>query len=462
MNLSKYIETLSNPYGMFLTLGNSISLERKKDGDYDFYVENRIAYFKIRYKGQKKVMWCFLGDRDSARRRFDNLNLRFQSLNSEFICRWKFLHDEMLIFNNLSRTKSCDVVLQDSVEADSLSDFLTRCALNCDRKSMVELLENIALMAEEFYRKRVNFKGLDLKKIGVTKANKPIVALSCEGVVESQGERNNQAFFNDNKAFAFLASFIAVVCVVPQYFLCSGAMNIFSVEAKGNLIPVFKSFAQSINFSALTELLDSIYGGERAEINELISEIAHSDFDALAKEFEMSVVKGTSLSDYFASGKDATRPVCLRAENGMFYYVDGRSGEVLFDKEFQYAEDFTRSCAVVCLEEEFALIDTKGHFLIEPKWEDMSWFAAFGVVMAQNEGGYSLLNNRGEIISRENYDYMGDVADNGLLLVKKDRLYGYINTHGEQIIDCIYSNAYDFVGDKALVRLKGEDIYITV
>lgn len=50
---------------------------------------------------------------------------------------------------------------------------------------------------------------------------------------------------------------------------------------------------------------------------------------------------------------------------------------------------------------------------------------------------------------------IGRISDNGLMAVCKNNTYGYMNEEGEQVIGFFYDQAWDFNGDRAIVKTNG-------
>lgn len=145
-------------------------------------------------------------------------------------------------------------------------------------------------------------------------------------------------------------------------------------------------------------------------------------------------------------------PVC----DGMIptWTQDGRlvvystSGDVLFDIEADLFDGdestywvFFEGLMAVCKDEKWGYINTKGEWVIEPRYERADYFVG-GIAQVEVDGKAGYVDKNGNFVIEPQYEYGYDDPSEGLIGVTSDTWSGYIDLSGNQVIDL---SAYEWV-----------------
>jgi len=137
-----------------------------------------------------------------------------------------------------------------------------------------------------------------------------------------------------------------------------------------------------------------------------------------------------------------TRPVDFATDSRR--YIDDK-GEVLFDKEFEYAFDFApNGLAVVATDGKFGYIDKTGEFVIEPQYDYAHSFNADGIAVVIKDGLVGLIDGDGNLTTELEYDWLERVTpyddEPSLIIAEKDGMSGIIDADGTIILPLQYSD----------------------
>lgn len=150
-----------------------------------------------------------------------------------------------------------------------------------------------------------------------------------------------------------------------------------------------------------------------------------------------------------------------RKEGSTLGYINPK-GEMVIPQTFHECSDFEGDTARVRISGEWGLIDTKGNYILKPKYRKIAPFSAEGVAVAQlaaNNTAYVLINRRGERLTKQKYSQIQPLKE-GIAVVRSGSKYGYINAQGQEIVLPKYSNAEAFSEDRARVMYKNRWGYI--
>jgi hypothetical protein len=163
---------------------------------------------------------------------------------------------------------------------------------------------------------------------------------------------------------------------------------------------------------------------------------AHDIYIPTQFSYEMSAVP--KLKDESLSFNN----VIALGNSAWYYEYVNTSGEKAFVKNFDKAESFSESLAVVELDGKMGVIDIDGNFVFYNDSLIFNEYYHSGLIAFQDlsSGDYGFLNTVGEVAITPAFDdvYMGFVDD--LALVKTGDNLAYVNKSGEIVITFDYSD----------------------
>lgn len=170
--------------------------------------------------------------------------------------------------------------------------------------------------------------------------------------------------------------------------------------------------------------------------------------------------------------------------NDKYGYIDQKTKKIVIEAKFDSAENFSKNgLAAVGIRYEksglsklfssfnkgaestytkYGYIDTKGIYVIEPKFDGASNFDDNGLARVVIDGDAGVINEKGEwIIKLGKFPNLGNFGKNGLAWVSVtgyDDGAGYINTKGEWVVEPYrYSQLYPFDEKNNLARVQSKD-----
>ena len=147
------------------------------------------------------------------------------------------------------------------------------------------------------------------------------------------------------------------------------------------------------------------------------------------------------------------------SEDGKYGYID-KSGELKIQMFFDEAGAFYQGYAVVLIDDEMNIIDTKGKFILEEGYEKIYHDLETGNFFFYDGDDWGMLDNKGNEIIQAIYDRVISYSE-GLAIVEKNSKLGFINKDGEVVIPITYKAAKSFSnGMAAVMNSDGEWGYI--
>ena len=111
----------------------------------------------------------------------------------------------------------------------------------------------------------------------------------------------------------------------------------------------------------------------------------------------------------------------------------------------------------------YGFIDTKGNMVIEPKYNNVSWFYEGLAAVCKNMGGakrYAYIDKAGKTITDFSFEEAKDFQ-NGVARVKSNGKFGLIDKFGAPITECVYDYISDFANDGyALAKKNNTKIFL--
>ncbi|MBU0487436.1 MAG: WG repeat-containing protein [Bacteroidetes bacterium] len=133
------------------------------------------------------------------------------------------------------------------------------------------------------------------------------------------------------------------------------------------------------------------------------------------------------------------------------YQFITQAGEPAFDKKFASATDFCNGIAVVRKGKKYGVINTKGNFVIKPKYKKIKSHPSGKFVLASRGKGYVMIGSDGNKMVNRRYTAVGEFHE-GIAWFRQGGRYGYIDVNGKIIIKSRFAGAKNFSNGMAEVK----------
>lgn len=143
----------------------------------------------------------------------------------------------------------------------------------------------------------------------------------------------------------------------------------------------------------------------------------------------------------------------VKDSQGNWGFID-KKGNYKIGSKFKSAGNFENGKAIVQdqFAEVFGIIDSKGSFIIEPKFQQMK--ADKDVFLVQLNDKWGWCDAKGKMIIDFKFDEAFKFGENELAPVKLNDNFGFIDKKGEVKIDFQFAKAYPFNGEIAYAEKK--------
>lgn len=148
-------------------------------------------------------------------------------------------------------------------------------------------------------------------------------------------------------------------------------------------------------------------------------------------------------------GEKRSRLVNLSLEDGQWGYLDIRTGKIVQEAEFKWAESFNQGKARVLGNNGWGMIDTDFEFTIPPIYHSLDLLTVHGenslVRAGQRPRLYGFMNVKGDIQIAPRFEKAQGFHE-GLAAVRDQGKWGFIDTLGNWVIAPSYDRARNFSG----------------
>ncbi|MDR7002450.1 WG repeat-containing protein [Neobacillus niacini] len=151
-------------------------------------------------------------------------------------------------------------------------------------------------------------------------------------------------------------------------------------------------------------------------------------------------------------------PASIKEIGGSKWGYINSKGKFLLPPIYDQAEDFQENgLAIVRLTDHAGIIDTDGHFIVQPKYDDITSYSD-GRAIANDLQGFKVIDERGKEITAMAHYSISEFKEGRARFADKNQqgeyLHGYLNRKGKEIIPASYEDASDFSEGKAIVKIK--------
>ncbi|MFN8671762.1 MAG: WG repeat-containing protein [Candidatus Sericytochromatia bacterium] len=151
--------------------------------------------------------------------------------------------------------------------------------------------------------------------------------------------------------------------------------------------------------------------------------------------------------------KDISEDLFVVKNNNKYGYLD-RTGKVVIDFNFDYADGFSKGIASVIINNNKFHINKKGNF-ISLTYKNINYIPS-----VINGVCCGFMDENNNILIDAKFEKVSYFTIENLCLVKFKNKYGYINKKGKFIIEPIFDEAYDFSNGIAIVKKDNDYHYI--
>ena len=238
--------------------------------------------------------------------------------------------------------------------------------------------------------------------------------------------------FNDESIFCYLYSKKAIYIIKHQQGLDNYFEKIEFSESDTNT----KLFTSSNNSELMPYLNKNKWGFKKG--NNIIIDFIYDYVE----------------SDSFYDMRFSDEGISLVNKNNLYGYIDIK-GNVIIDFQYKEGRRFEEGRAVVVnLENKYGVINKENKTIIDFKYEEIYEYDN-DLYVVKYDGKVGIVNSLNKVVLDIIYSKIEDIeSDRSIIIINEGdyNKYGYIDRKGEIIINPIYSCAYDFVLDYAVVE----------
>jgi len=230
----------------------------------------------------------------------------------------------------------------------------------------------------------------------------------------------------------------------PDFIRCSDSRFLVSDESVWKIIDE-KGFA--VTNSAFSYLSPPNSDGMMMYVDEAGARLIDKD----------GVVQGIFSKSLESAGLCSENLIAI-CENGNYSYYSIR-GDKLFGA-YEEAGTFTNGLAAVKAGGKWGIIDSKGNYVINPKYEDVKLddqgeYICNSVIIAKENSQYQLYDSKWNAVKGFSCDNMDIPTKDGIIAFMSDGKWGFVDTKGKVVIEPQYDKAKSFSNGLAAVCKDG-------
>lgn len=445
----QYIETLANAQGLFNSLRGVTLI-----GD-GYCSGNFGTVFKIQTDDGVRALKCFTRaqhGRLSAYRRIA------EAISpSQYIVDYRYVEDEIYVFNDSGEDGYFPVVLMDWVDGVTLTTAVDIAVPENDREQLKALSDKFYKLSAWLLEQTFAHNDLKPDNIMVRSSDAELVLIDYDGMfVESmtgetarefgtepfQSPLRKTAKFDrnvDNYSIAYIRRALSLLAVNPKRYSPNVLVDFTPDELSqiGDNETIFGSSYQYLG-SAVRDIMifrkAERYGFVKKGGVLLIDAV----FDAVL-----------DFSD------DGLAAVC---NNEKWGYIDSY-GVVVIPQIYDECTEFSQGRAAVRVGHKWGYINLSGERISRFVY-DNAWSFRQGLALVFKSEKYGFVGLDGKVAISLKFDFAYSFTPEGVACVSLDYKYGYINQRGRWWERPIYDYAQSFRDGKAAVELRGREFFI--
>lgn len=488
LSVCQVLESVENEEGRFRTLRDVVFVT-DRSGHPVFTVSGRMISFPVSWQRCGYVLTCLL-DRDHERFiRYSRIAeiIAQRSRKSTCLVDYRYLSQELLVFDDLGQSRYTDVVLMEmprgAKRLDTVFDELCR---EDNREKLHELLREFCRMAVLWIDSGLVHGSLAPKNI-IQLSDGTLRLIHYERLqVLSKESENITAQHTDLVMLANMALALKTMIACPEIYRTLKGDPMFQRPVCSSFLPTLLEAAERAGCLSVQKIIALIdpcnktvrdryalrgallqlmedgteldarvlqrFGSERRDVSSKVPESIPAE-SAAPRMINRALLE----ERYDWVGPVCEAMICV-SKNDRWGYLDYTGKEVIA-LHYDWADDFAEGRACVLLEGHYGLIGKTGEEILPPAYEEIEWNCHFGTVKASCDGCFGLFDRNGACVVPLIYHSMGSI-DNELIAVGLENRFGYIRHDGTVVIPLMYDEAYDFQNGKAVVVQNGRYLEI--
>lgn len=453
---NQYIETLSNPKGLFHTLCG-VEVYGGSDGEPEFRSGNFGVVFKISTSEGIKALKCFTQAQAGRLTAYERIAEAVTP--SQYMVDYRFLDNEIYVFDDSNNGRYYPILLMEWVEGDTLSTHIQQAVITKSISRLKELSEKFDNLSEWLLAQTFAHNDLKPDNIMVRKSDDQLLLIDYDGMfVESmQGEaarelgtepfqspnRHTAAFDRhvDNYSIAYIRQAFKMLIDNPNRYV-TDSLVCFSEE----------ELAQ-IEFNHI------VYGSDYQFLGDSVSGIR-----VYKESGRYGFVKANGVvlcSAIFEKVHDFSDGLAAVHKDGKWGYMDA-NGQMAIPLIYDDCTTFAYNFAGVKVGRKWGFVDMDGRRISKFVY-DNCWTAHERLALACRNGKYGFVASTGRVMIPFVYDFAQNfTAKEGLACVKVGDKYGYIKRNGKWWKSPQYDYACSFRDGQAIVELNGKELTIRI
>ena len=428
--VASYVESVSNPYGLFRTL-NIMHCCTDARGDVELYCGNKSVVFPLIVDGAKKRLKCYLKNA----KRNELTSQYISSVNSVYLSKETWLKGEIYVYDIYGNSSYRDVSVADWQEGVTLNSAIKRSALLEDIPKLEWLYHKFIELSLWLLKQEWAHGDIKPDNIIVTQEGLTLIDLDALYIPAFKGDktdeigtpgyqhpRRNTEYFNksiDDYAIAMIATVIGALAIDPSLY-DKGESSDSCI-----LMPSDIFSGKSQKYCDLKQIL--IDKGAFALFQ--VAETLLSPTPAIDNLYQL--ICNLNSSHMVVNSQEM---VVFNRESKWGY--QNECGEVIIEPIFDTAHEFRGGVAAVSLGGVWQYIDAAGEQVINCKWATKIKHFNCNLAAVEVDGKWGYINLSGDMVIEPQYEMAGNMRrETDMALVQFNGKYGYINSLGNWVVE---------------------------
>jgi len=459
--IGQYLEVMSNPQGVFRTLGD-VQPERDLFREPVFSAGNYSVVFKVRLPdGKLYALKCYTRLPSYA----EPVREALGSGRAPYLLPYRFLPDEVYLWHADGSGAYYPVLLREWIEGESLGGCLVRLCRADDRAALAELALRFDRLGQ--WLLEADFAHGDLKadNLLVTPEGE-FRLIDCDAAyvpalagrsASSAGSPAYQHPARRSGRFDGRIDDYPVALIGFSLHALSRDPSLLLRYSDGETIILDAAEVQAGESGLYASLMERCAAeGETALY--ALGKTLRSPSPALdglpALLRGLSAAEEPGLPDGLTVIDDLDPHRAVVALGGLFGFADLVGRRMLLAPVYRDARPFREGLAAVCLEGRRMMIDETGRCAIDCSRYRYAESFRDGRALVCRGGLYGFIDRRGEEAIPPRYESATGFRE-GFAVVRVNGRYGYIDTEGRSVVDPVYDYAGRFVNGRAEVEKDG-------